>query len=189
EEAQDPAVPMLERLKFLAIFSSNLDEFYMVRVGNIQQKVQAGISLGSGADRMTPRLQMERIRQAVGEMVAAQYRCLCQEVLPALEAKGIVIRKAADLSGDDLKYVRDLFRREIFPVLTPLATDPAHPFPHLLNKSLNLAVTLRRPGDTDLLYAVVQVPGVLPRFVQLPSSDPNRNGASGPRYAFTPLAA
>lgn len=187
EEAQDPAVPMLERLKFLAIFSSNLDEFYMVRVGNIQQKEQAGIGFTSGADRMTPRTQLEKIAQVVGELVVAQYKCFTTDVLPALEKKGVVIRKADSLDGDDLKFVRELFRKEIFPVLTPLATDPAHPFPHLLNKSLNLAVTMRRPGETDPLFAVVQVPGVRPRFVQLPSSDPSRNGPEGPLYAFTPL--
>ncbi|MBY0514266.1 MAG: polyphosphate kinase 1 [Gemmataceae bacterium] len=187
EEAQDPGVPLMERVKFLAIFSSNLDEFYMVRVGNIQQKVQAGIDHSSGADRVSPRVQLERISQAVGELVAAQYRCLAEDVLPALQAKGVVVRRAADLAGADLAYTRELFRREIFPVLTPLATDPAHPFPHLLNKSLNLAVTLRRPGDAEPLFAVVQVPAVLSRFVQLPSSDPTRNGPDGPLYAFTPL--
>lgn len=187
EEAQDPNVPLLERVKFLAIFSSNLDEFFMVRVGGLQQKVTAGIPTGSGADRMPPLVQLERISQTVRELVSAQYRCLNDEIIPALQAKGVVFQKAAELCADDLRYVRDLFHREIFPVLTPLATDPAHPFPHLLNKSLNLAVTLRRPGDSDPLYAVVQVPGVLPRFVQLPSSDPTRNGPEGPLYIFTPL--
>ena len=108
-------------------------------------------------------------------------------MLPALVAKGIVIRRAAELAGTDLRYVRDLFHREIFPVLTPLATDPSHPFPHLLNKSLNLAVALRRPGELDPLYAVVQVPGVLARFVQLPSSEPSRNGPEGPLFALAPL--
>ena len=187
EEAQDPSVPMLERMKFLAIFASNLDEFYMVRVGGLQQKVQANIAIGSGADRMPPRTQLEKMGHLVRELVAAQYRCLAEDVLPTLQVKGVVIRRGKELSGDDQKYVRDLFRREIFPVLTPLATDPAHPFPHLLNKSLNLAVILHRPGESDPLYAVVQVPGVLPRFVQLPSSDPSRNGAEGPLFAFTPL--
>jgi len=187
EEAQDSSVPMLERLKFLAIFASNLDEFFMVRVGGLQQKVTAGIPQGSGADRMSPPMQLEKIEQLVREMVIAQYACLNQDVLPALEAKGILIRRAADLTGNDLKSVRELFQREVFPVLTPLATDPAHPFPHLLNKSLNLAVALRRPGEQDPLYAVVQVPGVLPRFVQLPSSEPNRNGPQGPLYALSPL--
>ncbi|HEY3790007.1 MAG TPA: RNA degradosome polyphosphate kinase, partial [Urbifossiella sp.] len=187
EEAQDPAVPLLERLKFLAIFASNLDEFFMVRVGGLQQKVTAGIPQGSGADRMSPRMQLERIEQSVREMVVQQYGTLNGEVIPALEARGIVIRGAAELSGNDLRYVRELFQREIFPVLTPLATDPAHPFPHLLNKSLNLAVALRRPGELDPLYAVVQVPGVLPRFVPLPSSDPTRNGPLGPLHALAPL--
>src|SRR5215217_6980819 len=99
EEAQDPSVPLLERLKFLAIFASNLDEFFMVRVGGLQQKVTAGIPHGSGADRMSPRVQLEKIEQGVREAVAAQYRCLNDEVLPALHAKGIVIRRAADLAG------------------------------------------------------------------------------------------
>lgn len=188
EEAQDDKVPLLERLKFLAIFSSNLDEFFMVRVGGLQQKVQANIAQGSGADRTPPRSQLDRIGTIVREQVESLYACLAGDVLPALQAKGIVIRRAKDLTGDDAKYIRELFAREIFPVLTPLATDPAHPFPHLLNKSLNLAVTLTRAGpDPDPMYAVVQVPGVLPRLVALPSSDPNRNGADGPLYAFTPL--
>ena len=188
EEARDASVPLLERLKFLAIFSSNLDEFFMVRVGGLQQKVQANITVGSGADRTPPRVQLERIGQIVREQVETQYDCLEHDVLPALQTKGIVIRRAKNLTGEDAKYIRDLFAREIFPVLTPLATDPTHPFPHLLNKSLNLAVTLTRPGpDPEPMYAVVQVPGVLPRLVALPSSDPSRNGPDGPMYAFTPL--
>ncbi len=168
EEAQDATVPMLERLKFLAIFSSNLDEFFMVRVGGIRQKVHARIPIGSGADQMPPALQLEKVRSTTAELVAEQYRLLTTEVLPTLNERGIVIRSAADLTDDERKHVRELFRREIFPILTPLATDPAHPFPHLLNKSLNLAVSLRRPGDADPLYAVVQVPGVMQRFVPLP---------------------
>lgn len=185
EEAQDPTVPLLERLKFVAIFGSNLDEFFMVRVGGIQDKAAAKIPLGSGADRTPPGVVLDEIGRAVRELVAAQYLCLNDDLLPALAARGIVIRRVPDLTADDLKYARELFGREVFPVLTPLATDPAHPFPHLLNKSLNLAVTLRRPGDADPLTAVVQVPSLLPRFVPLPAPDPA--AADGPRYAFTPL--
>src|SRR5581483_9940999 len=92
EEAQDPSVPLLERLKFLGIFSSNLDEFFMVRVGGLQQKVQARIARGSGADRMPPAEQLERITQEVRQMVEQQYRCLKEEVLPALEKEGVVLR-------------------------------------------------------------------------------------------------
>ena len=169
EEAQDPTVPLLERLKFLAIFSSNLDEFFMVRVGGTQQKVTAGIPTGSGADQTSPKLQLETIRRTVAEEVAEQYRCLSADVFPALQERGIALYASNALTEDQRRHVRELFRREIFPILTPLATDPAHPFPHLLNKSLNVAVSLNRPGDTDTLYAVVQVPSVMPRFVALPT--------------------
>src|SRR5271166_3320881 len=147
EEAEDPQVPLLEKVKFLAIFSSNLDEFFMVRVGGLQQKVQAGIHRGSGADRMPPEEQLERIRQVVRQLVAQQYQCMTREILPALEKEGIVIRGERDLTEADRKHVYDVFHRQIFPVLTPMAIDPGHPFPHLINKSLNLAVVLRRPRE------------------------------------------
>jgi polyphosphate kinase len=169
EEAQDPNVPLLERLKFLAIFSSNLDEFFMVRVGGLQQKVQAGIHRGSGADRMPPAEQLDRISQMVRQLVTDQYRCLTEDVLPALEREGIVVRTLPQLTETDRRHLHELFHREIFPVLTPLAIDPGHPFPHLLNKSLNLAVVLQRPGDDEKLFAVVQVPAVLSRFAALPA--------------------
>ncbi len=178
EEAQDTSVPLLERLKFLAIFSSNLDEFFMVRVGGLQQKVQAGIERGSGADRMPPAEQLDRISQTVRQMVQEQYRCFQEEVLPALEREGIVIRQEKDLSEADRKHLYDVFHRQVFPVLTPLAIDPGHPFPHLLNKSLNMAVALRRPRDDEQLFALVQVPAVLPRFISLPTEK---------GHAFTPL--
>ncbi len=178
EEAQDPSVPLLERLKFLAIFSSNLDEFFMVRVGGLQQKVSANIIRGSGADRMPPREQLERISTIARQMVSEQYRALMTDVLPALEREGIVFRTVKDLTDAERKLVRETFNREVFPVLTPLAVDPGHPFPHLVNKSLNLAVLLNRPKDDERLVAVVQVPAVLPRFVQLPSEK---------GYVFTPL--
>ncbi|HEV3235932.1 MAG TPA: polyphosphate kinase 1, partial [Gemmataceae bacterium] len=169
EEAQDPKVPLLERLKFLAIFGSNLDEFFMVRVGGLQQKVQANVAYGSGADRMPVKVQLEHIGEFAHEQVALQYRCLREEVMPALEKEGIALRNLKDLTSADKAFLGEMFHRQIFPVLTPLAIDPGHPFPHLLNKSLNLAVLLQRPSQGEKLFAVVQVPAVLPRFVQLPS--------------------
>jgi polyphosphate kinase len=178
EEAQDASVPLLERVKFLAIFGSNIDEFFMVRVGGLQQKVQAGIAVGSGADRMPPAEQLERISAVIRQMSGLAYQCLQTEILPALEREGIVLRTLKDLTEKDRQHVREVFRREIFPVLTPLAIDPGHPFPHLLNKSLNLAVLLRRPKNPEQLFAVVQVPGVLPRFVPLPAER---------GHAFVPL--
>jgi polyphosphate kinase len=178
EEAHDPRVPLLERLKFLAIFSSNLDEFFMVRVGGLHQKVQARIVTGSGADRTAPAELLDRIRAVVGRLVTDQYRSLKEHVLPQLEAEGVVVKGVKDLTDADRRHVQDLFRREVFPVLTPLAIDPGHPFPHLLNKSLNLAVVLQRPGQGDRLFALVQVPAVLRRLVPLPAER---------GHAFTPL--
>src|SRR3989440_8946699 len=106
EEAQDRSVPLLERLKFLAIFESNLDEFFMVRVGGLQQKVQANIAYGSGADRMPVKEQLERIGQAVRRMTADCYRCFYEDLLPALEREGIVLRGPKDLGDADRAHVR-----------------------------------------------------------------------------------
>ncbi|MFO0930888.1 MAG: polyphosphate kinase 1 [Gemmataceae bacterium] len=182
DEALDPGVPLLERVKFLAIFDSNLDEFFMVRVGGLQQKVQLSILYGSGADRTPVKEMLDQIAAKVSNMGDQAYRCLYEEVLPGLEREGIVLHGLRDLTDAERLYLGEIFRKQIFPVLTPLAIDPGHPFPHLLNKSLNLAVMLRRPGDPDPLFAVVQVPSVLPRFVQLPS-----DGSNGTRLVFTSL--
>jgi polyphosphate kinase len=182
EEAQDASVPLLERLKFLAIFESNLDEFFMVRVGGLQQKAESGIGYGSGADRMPVKEQLERIGQAVREMTDQTYQCLMEEVLPGLEREGIILRGPKDLTEANRKHLAEVFRRDVFPVLTPLAIDPGHPFPLLLNKSLNLAVMLQRPGQDEDLYAVVQVPSVLNRFVALPAEP-----GPTPHHVFVPL--
>jgi polyphosphate kinase len=166
EEALDTNVPLMERIKFLAIFASNLDEFFMVRVGGLQQKTAAGINFGSGADRMAPRDQLAAISQTVREVFQAGYKCLSEQLLPSLEKEGIFLHLHKDGNNQQKDNLTTYFRRDIFPVLTPLAIDPGHPFPHLLNKSLNLAVLLKRPRETDKLLAVVQVPAVLARFVQ-----------------------
>jgi polyphosphate kinase len=178
EEARDPQVPLMERLKFLAIFSANLDEFYMVRVGGLQQKKHSGILRGSGADRMPPSEQLERINACVQSMVREQYNCWLTEVRPALQSEGLVFRGIKEFSERDRVRLGELFRQKIFPVLTPLAIDPGHPFPHFVNKSLNMAVVLARPKMEEKLFAVVQVPAVLDRFVILPADR---------GYAFTSL--
>jgi polyphosphate kinase len=165
-EGLDPAVPLLERIKFLAIFASNLDEFFMVRVGGLQQKVEAGINVGSGADRMAPHEQLASISLEVRELFQQGYQCLREQLLPALEKEGIFLRIQKDLDDKQKNTLSSYFRREIFHVLTPLAIDQGHPFPHLLNKSLNVAVLLRRPREAEQLLAVVQVPTVLPRLLQ-----------------------
>jgi polyphosphate kinase len=187
EEAQDASVPLLERLKFLAIFESNLDEFYMVRVGSVQQKAQLGIAYASGADRMPVTELLDRVTGKVTQMAGDAYRCLNVELLPRLENEGIVLRHAKDLTPAEREHLADFFRTQVSPVLTPLAIDPGHPFPHLLNKSLNLAVMLQRPSELEELFAVVQVPSVLARFVPLPASTSDNAVAPGTRQVFVPL--
>ncbi|MSR32994.1 MAG: polyphosphate kinase 1 [Gemmataceae bacterium] len=182
EEGKDAGVPLLERLKFLAILESNLDEFFMVRVGGLQQKLQAGVALGSGADRTPVGSLMDQVSLLVLKMTQESYQCFHEDICPALEKEGIRFIQPPDFTLEDKPFLADFFQREVFPVLTPLAIDPVHPFPHLSNKSLNLVVSLQRPRTQEKLMAVVQVPAVLPRFVSLPTT--NRENC---KYACTPL--
>lgn len=182
EEAKDSTVPLLERLKFLAIFESNLDEFFMVRVGGLQQKIQAGVSMGSGADKTPVKIQLEKISANSRQMMEEGYDCLHRDIYPGLEKAGIIFVQPEQFTSEDKAHLAELFSREIFPVLTPLAIDPGHPLPHFLNKSLNIVVQLQKPKGNDSLMAVVQVPAVLPRFVSLPIQ--NRAGV---KFAFTQL--
>lgn len=168
DEARDPTVPLLERLKFVAIFGSNYDEFFMVRVAALKEKIASGITSASGGDQMLPRDTFDQVSKLAHELMAEAIACLHEQILLPLAAEGIQIVKKKELTTEENAYVDNLFSRQIFPVLTPLAVDPSHPFPHLLNNSLNLAIRLRRPKQAEQLIAVVQVPSVLPRFLVLP---------------------
>ena len=169
EEAADPSNPWLERLKFLAIFSSNLDEFFEIRVAGLQQQVYAGVEPQDyGADGMAPAEQLAAIDRRARELVAEQYRILNDEVLPGLAAGGVERVRLDDLTEAQRRHVDTLFRASIAPVLTPLAIDPGHPFPHVHNKSLNIALLIeRRNGGQKPRrhFAVVEVPAVLDRIV------------------------
>ncbi len=168
EEGLDPSVPALERLKFLAIASSNLDEFFMIRVAGLKQQLVGHVE-ESGPDAMSPGEQLAAIATRCHEMVAQQYRALLGDVLPNLDRAGVCLLAPARLSGDGDRFLADYFAREVFPVLTPIALDPGHPFPHLRNKSLNLAVRFASPAPgARLRYGVVPVPSVLPRLVEVP---------------------
>lgn len=166
-EACDPRSPLLERLKFLAIFSANLDEFFMVRVAALQESVAVGISKIS-PDGRTLLEQLEAISQRLRPLVAQQHRHFEQVLRPALAQEGIYILEYMDLSQEQRIFLQDYFEEQIFPVLTPLAVDPSHPFPHISNRSLNLAVMVKNPETEEELFARVKVPNVLPRFVPLP---------------------
>jgi polyphosphate kinase len=164
--AADPQFPLLERLKYLAIFSSNLDEFFMVRVSGLRDQVETGM-VTRGSDGWTPSETLEAIAKHVGPTIEHQVRVFLDEVSPAMAEAGIRIADIAELSSQDRDFLRDYFQRQVFPVLTPLAVDPSHPFPYISNLSLSLAVTVRDPGTSRDRFARVKVPGILPRFVPL----------------------
>ncbi len=173
EEAEDLSTPLLERLRFLGIASSNLDEFFMVRVSGIQEQLEADVRVRNPAG-FTPEEHFARVHERAHVQVDRMFRCFTTMVLPAMEREGIHVRRFQSLSRSQKEFVRAYFDREVFPVLTPLAVDSGHPFPHLRNLSLNVAVRLQQPGrrrNQETLFAVVQVPTVLDRIVRLPSRE------------------
>jgi polyphosphate kinase len=164
--AVDPGTPLLERLRFLSIFATNLDEFYMVRVSGLREQVEAGVAT-RGSDGWTPTETLEAISKYIGPAIEAQSRCFLEDVVPALEAAGIHLAEMDELERRDREYLREYFQDQVFPVLTPLAVDPGHPFPYISNLSLSMAVTVRDPARHRPLFARVKVPDILPRFVPL----------------------
>lgn len=174
DQARSPENPLLERVRFLAIVSSNLDEFFEIRVAGIMQQADSASPLTS-IDGITPREQLRRIYAAVESLVQEQYACWHDELMPLLAAQGIVFQGAAQLSPEDRAWVESHFERQVLPVLTPLAVDQAHPFPQLGNKTLNVLVTLADPEspEQETLMVIVPVPRSLPRIVRI---DPERNG-------------
>lgn len=171
EEALDSDTPLLERLKFLGIVSTNLDEFFMVRVSGVQEHVRSGIRRKSPAG-LTPAQQFSMIHQEVHAQDEAMLRCFREDIVPALEAQDIYILPPGKLSRRAKKELRTRFDEQVFPVLTPLAVDAGHPFPRLKNLSINLIVKLegeRRANRGETLVAIVQVPSVLPRLMPIPA--------------------
>ncbi|HYM98048.1 MAG TPA: polyphosphate kinase 1 [Candidatus Sulfotelmatobacter sp.] len=164
--AEDPKLPLLERVRFLAIFSQNLDDFFQVRVAGLKEQVLAAVAMSS-PDGMSPLDQLKAIRVRVEDLVSRQVRLYLDEILPALDASGIAIVRGGDVSKKELAQLHTMFRQQIFPVLTPLAVDPGHPFPYISHLSLNLAVMVRDPQRRQQRFARVKVPPVLPRFIPL----------------------
>ena len=163
-EAFDDRNPLLERLKFLSIFSTNLDEFYMVRVAGLRRQVAAGVT-SSPADGLSPQAQLDAIERRVRDLLAQARECLHDRLLPALDEKGIRFVRMTDLTPSEWNTVDLFFESEVFPVLTPLAVDPGHPFPYVSNLSLSLAVEIRDPDRGLDHFARVKVPKSLPRWV------------------------
>src|SRR5437016_8677302 len=169
EEAQDPTQPLIERVKFLTIFSSNLDEFFEIRVAGIKQQIESETS-HLGPDGLSPTDTFNGIQRVVRELIAAQYALWNEELLPELAKNSIRIPKMSELSAKRAAWAHRYFQEEVFPMLTPLAVDASHPFPQLLNKSHNLLVRAKTQRGGEPLHAIVQVPRVLPRLIAMPRS-------------------
>jgi polyphosphate kinase len=178
--ADDNSLPLLERAKFLAIFASNLDEFYMVRVAGLKRRDEMGLSVRS-ADGLTPREQLARIGEQTQRIATRHARVFLDSVRPALAEEGIYIVTWADVDQSERDELSIYFNEQVFPVLTPLAVDPAHPFPFVSGLSLNLAVTVKQPEDGTQHFARVKVPDNVDRFVELES----RDGVDGDGQAIT----
>ena len=168
EEAKNSLNPLLERLRFVAISCSNLDEFYTVRVAGLRSMVSAGLTTKS-ADELTPKQQLNRILPAIVDLIAEQQETF-QEIMRELRDKNILILKFQDLFDDEKVWLRKFFRDEIFPVLTPLAVDPAHPFPFLLNGGACLALMLKGMNGNGEMEGLIPMPSQLGRFVELPGN-------------------
>jgi polyphosphate kinase len=168
ELAEDESLPLLERVKFLAIFASNLDEFYMVRIAGLKRRQSTGLTVRS-PDGLTIREQLERIAGRTQDLVQRHGDVFNKDVLPRLEDAGIRIVHWDELGDESALKLREYFRDQVFPVLTPLAVDPAHPFPYISGLSLNLAVSVRDPETAQSHFARVKVPNNVPRFVSVGS--------------------
>ncbi len=167
-EASNPRVPLYERLKFLAIFSSNLDEFFMVRVAGLQEQLSGEVE-ELPPDGATPQQQLQAIGERAQQLAAEQYRIWNDTVRPELLEAGVALVRPKDLGPEEKEALDAHFQRNIFPVLTPIAIDPVHPFPHVRNKSINVGVIFaKREGTVDPSFGVVQVPTTLPRLIQVP---------------------
>ncbi len=167
EEAQDPAQPLIERVKFMAIFSNNLDEFFEIRVAGIKQQIASETS-DVGPDGMSPTETFNAIQRLAHELVATQYEFWNKELAPALAKAGIRLHDVSQLNAKRAAWAKRYFEEEVFPMLTPLAVDASHPFPQLLNKSHNLLVRARTGQGSESLLAIVQVPRVVPRLILMP---------------------
>jgi polyphosphate kinase len=179
--AEDTSIPLLERAKFLAIFASNLDEFYMVRVAGLKRRAETGLSVRS-ADGLSPRAQLALIASSTQELAGRQAQVFLDSVLPALKTEGISIIRWSELTDDEKVRMTRYFAEQVFPVLTPLAVDPAHPFPYISGLSLNLAVTVRDWDSAGEHFARVKVPDNVDRYVRV-----DRAGSSHGLPAFLPL--
>jgi len=172
EEAENPEVPLLERVRFLSISASNLDEFYMVRVAGLREQVRAGIHF-KDSSHLSPATQLEKINKRAAKIVTRQNRCW-QNLQKELTLSNINVLRVKSLSEDQTRDLHKIFDKMILPLLTPLAVDPAHPFPFLYNLGFGIALRLEKEGK-DPLFGLITVPVSVPRFVEVESGGKGRN--------------
>jgi polyphosphate kinase len=172
EEALRRDNPLLERLKFLSITGSNLDEFYMIRVAGLKEQVEADYTKKDNSG-LTPNEQLKKISEKTHIMVDKQYKCLMRALIPQLKSNNLIIKDISDLEKEEKKFLKKYFKSTIYPVITPMAVDQSRPFPLLPNKSINQAVRLQDENKIDY-YAFLQVPSILPRFIELPNQDADK---------------
>lgn len=169
EEATKKDNPIMERCNFLSITASNLDEFFMVRVAGVLDQIHHGVK-SKDASGLTPVEVMSRLSEKIHEFAKKQYSCYNRSIIPSLRANGITFKNIDELDGDQKAFIDEYFHKVVFPVLTPMAVDTSRPFPLLANKSLNIALRLTN-AENEEFFAVVQVPSILPRFLELPSHE------------------
>ncbi|MFM2158968.1 MAG: polyphosphate kinase 1, partial [Cyanobacteriota bacterium] len=183
-QALDPGTPLLEQAKFSAIFSNNLDEFFMVRVASLQSQLHAGLQAVS-EDGRTPREQLREIRHQLEPLLHQQQEHYRNSLKPKLAEHGVLLLDYQQLSRKQKDWANSYFQRAVFPVLTPLAVDPAHPFPFISNLSLNIAATIRDPKSQQHQFARVKIPQKnLPRFISIPAE---LHGGRSPQPLFMGL--
>lgn len=187
QEALNPDLPLLEKVKFVSIFSSNLDEFYMIRVSGIKEQIAANV-LEPSIDGLTPREQLQKVEKALQPLLKQLYDLWLNDIVPSLRENNIFLHEYDELSKEEKKVLTEYFKKEIFPVLTPLAFDPGRPFPYISNLSLSIAVLIRKPNGENH-FARVKVPNILPRLLQIddivePTKRKNSNGNFKARFVW-----
>ncbi len=187
QEALNPDLPLLEKVKFVSIFSSNLDEFYMIRISGIKEQIAANV-LEPSIDGLTPREQLQKIEKCLQPLLKQLYDLWTNNIVPSLRENNIILHEYDEFTKDEKKILTEYFKKEIFPVLTPLAFDPGRPFPYISNLSLSIAVLIRKPNGENH-FARVKVPSILPRLLQIDDIlDPNRkkitNGGFKARFVW-----
>lgn len=169
-EAEDKQIPLLERINFIGITCSNLDEFFQKRVGGLKRQLHAGVT-GLSVDGLTPKDQLEMIRKEVKKMIKAYRKCYFDELVPGLKKEGIVFKTYDELDAEESEKADQYFERQLYPIITPLAVDEAHPFPFISNKSRSLAVKLKTPESGEILFARIKIPSNRPRWITVTATE------------------